>query len=100
MRIFRRNNRAVTAAFAHCLQPVGTRILRNIHIGVPFPSVSYTHLFLRREIEVIGAGRTDAGVHASLMVAHFDYDGPLDTVSVADKLNRLLPPDTVSYTHL
>ena len=37
MRIFRRNNRAVTAAFAHCLQPVGTRILRNIHIGVPFP---------------------------------------------------------------
>ena len=53
--------------------------------------------FLRREIEVIGAGRTDAGVHASLMVAHFDYDGPLDTVSVADKLNRLLPPDISIY---
>ena len=49
--------------------------------------------FLRREIEVVGAGRTDAGVHASLMVAHFDYDEPLDTESVADKLNRLLPPD-------
>ena len=46
--------------------------------------------FLRREIEVVGAGRTDAGVHASLMVAHFDYDEPLDTESVADKLNRLL----------
>ena len=49
--------------------------------------------FLRCEIEVVGAGRTDAGVHASLMVAHFDYDGLLDTVSVAEKLNRLLPPD-------
>lgn len=49
--------------------------------------------FLRREVEVIGAGRTDAGVHASLMVAHFDHDELLDTASVTDKLNRLLPPD-------
>lgn len=49
---------------------------------------------LRRTIEVVGAGRTDAGVHASLMVAHFDYDGdPLDTVQVAHKLNRMLPRD-------
>lgn len=53
--------------------------------------------FLRREIEVIGAGRTDAGVHASLMVAHFDFDEPLDEISVADKLNRLLPPDISIY---
>lgn len=57
--------------------------------------------FLRKEIEVIGAGRTDAGVHASLMVAHFDYEEldavgnekTLDTTSVTEKLNRLLPPD-------
>jgi tRNA pseudouridine38-40 synthase len=53
--------------------------------------------FLRREVEVIGAGRTDAGVHASLMVAHFDFDGLLDTALVADKLNRLLPPDISIY---
>lgn len=53
--------------------------------------------FLRREIEVVGAGRTDAGVHASLMVAHFDYDEPLDTVAVTEKLNRLLPPDISVY---
>lgn len=49
--------------------------------------------FLRHEIEVIGAGRTDAGVHASLMVAHFESEELLDTDSVTDKLNRLLPPD-------
>lgn len=50
--------------------------------------------FLRQDIEVTGAGRTDAGVHASLMVAHFDYMGdPLDTAQVAEKLNRILPPD-------
>lgn len=49
--------------------------------------------FLRRDIEVTGAGRTDAGVHASLMTAHFDYDGELDNAATTDKLNRLLPPD-------
>ena len=48
---------------------------------------------LRREVEVVGAGRTDAGVHASLMVAHFDSEVPLDVTFMADKLNRLLPPD-------
>ena len=49
--------------------------------------------FLRCPVEVVGAGRTDAGVHARKMVAHFDYDGCLDGVAVTDKLNRLLPPD-------
>ena len=49
--------------------------------------------FLRKEIEVVGAGRTDAGVHARFMAAHFDFDKELDTLLVADKLNRLLPPD-------
>lgn len=54
--------------------------------------------FLRCRTEVVGAGRTDAGVHASLMVAHFDYAGePLDVAGVTDKLNRLLPPDISVY---
>jgi len=54
--------------------------------------------FLRKDIEVIGAGRTDAGVHASLMVAHFDYEGePLDVVQVTEKLNRILPQDISVY---
>lgn len=50
-------------------------------------------VFLRKEVEVTGAGRTDAGVHAREMVAHFDWALPLDTNLVTDKLNRLLPPD-------
>ncbi len=52
---------------------------------------------LRRDVEVVGAGRTDAGVHASLMVAHFDSEVPLDPAFMTDKLNRLLPPDISVY---
>ena len=53
--------------------------------------------FLRKDIEVVGAGRTDAGVHARLMVAHFDFEEELDGVQVTEKLNRLLPPDISVY---
>ena len=53
--------------------------------------------FLRQEINVVGAGRTDAGVHALLMVAHFDFEEMLDTAIVTEKLNRLLPPDISVY---
>ena len=59
---------------------------------------------LRTPIDIVGAGRTDAGVHASLMVAHFDLpetpipnglckDGKLDCEQLAYKVNRMLPPD-------
>ena len=49
---------------------------------------------LRQDIQVTGAGRTDAGVHARMMVAHFD----VETISyelhdLTYKLNRLLPQD-------
>lgn len=32
-------------------------------------------LLLRRELFIVGAGRTDAGVHSRHMAAHFEYDG-------------------------
>ena len=49
---------------------------------------------LRQPIEVVGAGRTDAGVNASMMVAHMDVSLCSDTVAAQkDRLNRLLPPD-------
>ena len=50
-------------------------------------------LLLRSEVHTTGAGRTDAGVHATMMVAHFDYDGHLDCQQLAYKLNKLLPRD-------
>lgn len=48
---------------------------------------------LREPIEVTGAGRTDAGVNASLMVAHFDCQQATDNGQLAYRLNKLLPPD-------
>lgn len=48
---------------------------------------------LRIPVAVTGAGRTDAGVHARTMVAHFDYEGEADGIQLAYKLNRLLPRD-------
>lgn len=41
--------------------------------------------------EVVGAGRTDAGVNARLMVAHFDCEKELDTADATFRLNRVLP---------
>jgi tRNA pseudouridine38-40 synthase len=53
---------------------------------------------LRTEIEVIGAGRTDAGVHAKLMVAHFDVEFDLPTTfDLTAKLNSFLPKDIAIY---
>ena len=41
-----------------------------------------------------GAGRTDAGVHASQMVAHFDVEQPIaDLPSMMVKMNSLFPDD-------
>lgn len=48
---------------------------------------------LRQPIEVVGAGRTDTGVHARMMVAHFDWEESIDDKQLAYKLNKFLPQD-------
>ncbi len=47
---------------------------------------------LREEVKTTGAGRTDTGVHAKKMFAHFDSGTALDE-TLSRKLNSFLPPD-------
>jgi tRNA pseudouridine38-40 synthase len=46
---------------------------------------------LRHNLEIVGAGRTDTGVHARQMVAHFDYNYDVLTPKLKYSLNRILP---------
>ena len=44
-------------------------------------------------VAIVGAGRTDAGVHAKQMFAHFDVENALDVELLKYKLNSMLPKD-------
>jgi tRNA pseudouridine38-40 synthase len=48
---------------------------------------------LQKEITVTGAGRTDTGVHAKELIAHFDIEEELDKNHLHFKLNTILPTD-------
>ena len=48
---------------------------------------------LQRDLEIVGAGRTDTGVHARMMVAHFDSDQPIDCAQLCYRLCKMLPQD-------
>lgn len=53
---------------------------------------------LRADISIVGAGRTDTGVNARTMYAHFDFDSPLpDKGRLLVALNRLVGRDIAVY---
>ena len=53
---------------------------------------------LREPISIIGAGRTDAGVNAAVMYAHFDVSEPLkDMPTLVMRLNSILGKDIAIY---
>ena len=47
----------------------------------------------KKDIEIMGAGRTDSGVHASQMFAHFDFENEIDSQTILHKLNSFLRKD-------
>lgn len=54
-------------------------------------------VLLNTEIILTGAGRTDTGVHAKEMYAHFDFEQPFDCQNLVHKLNSYLPKDIVVF---
>ncbi len=50
---------------------------------------------LRTAINISGAGRTDTGVHAEQIFAHFDIENLINTNELTCKLNVFLPTDIV-----
>ncbi len=50
-------------------------------------------IILKKQTDIVGAGRTDAGVHALQMFAHFDTDLSFEEDGLLYKLNSFLPKD-------
>ncbi len=63
-------------------------------VSVQAESEHALSLLLHENVSVMGAGRTDTGVHAEYFVAHFDVQNPIaDTEKLASRLNRFLAQD-------
>lgn len=54
-------------------------------------------LLIDDSIEIVGAGRTDSGVHAKQMFAHFETEKKVESNFWLPKLNSYLPKDIVIY---
>lgn len=52
-------------------------------------------LKLKKQIDLVGCGRTDTGVHAHQFFAHFDWEGDLPLAETVILLNRFMPKDIV-----
>lgn len=57
-------------------------------------------LILKKEkMSITGAGRTDSGVHARSMYAHFNIEEPLESTEwLTERLNAYLPNDIVIFS--
>ena len=55
-------------------------------------------IILKETIAIVGAGRTDTGVHALQMFAHFDTDVEFKESDLVFKLNSFLPNDIAIHS--
>lgn len=52
---------------------------------------------LRQEVKLMGAGRTDAGVHGKRQAIHFDVSGEVDCRKLFKGVNAITPPSIALY---
>lgn len=52
--------------------------------------------FSKERVNVIGAGRTDAGVHAIAQVAHFDLENYFEPYKITKAINHFVQPHLVT----
>ncbi|MFI5252437.1 MAG: tRNA pseudouridine(38-40) synthase TruA [Bacteroidota bacterium] len=91
--------------------------MRNIKLGIEYDGTNYVgwqrqengrsiqgeienvlQNVLQEKVNVIGAGRTDAGVHARGQVANFRTETALGTEKIYTALNGLLPQEIVIHS--
>ena len=60
--------------------------------------VAISKLLGGKAVDLVGCGRTDAGVHASYFVAHLDLETSIDTNQWVYKLNKMLPNSIVIFS--
>jgi tRNA pseudouridine38-40 synthase len=74
--------------------------MQSTHISVQEVLTRVISLILKENICIVGAGRTDAGVHAKEFYAHFDASFVLTEENKSDfiyHMNSFLPQDIVIY---
>lgn len=75
----------------------GWQVQKNAH-SVQEELNSALHRLFQKNIETIGSGRTDTGVHAEQQYVHLDLDSELTSHHIF-KLNCILPRDIVIKRH-
>jgi len=56
------------------------------------------NILMQTNIEVVGCGRTDTGVHAKNYCAHYEIDYPINTQDLVYRLNKILPSEIAVHS--
>ncbi|MEQ9593020.1 MAG: tRNA pseudouridine(38-40) synthase TruA [Cyclobacteriaceae bacterium] len=67
-------------------------------LGVQAVVEEKLHKLFRREISIVGSGRTDTGVHCMQQYFHLDIDKELDYAETLQRLNSFLPSDIAIHS--